>query len=230
VNSLPGLGSALRYLRLQRVPIPADLAANLKALGVKDAGEYPSIRQTYHNNVYFAVFGYLADATSARITSFKSEMNQAMIEALPQTADTAWLDADADLPLSDDAEELLTSFQAGELANIGQLFVTLKAWKAEGGQDAHAEATARADGYAAGLDALYNQIKVLAAGNQMLIFDGEDGAESCPTCQDLKGQRHRASWWIAHDLIPYRGNPNLKCGGWRCEHYLVDKDGNQFTQ
>ena len=194
-----------------------------------EMGDYPSIRLTYHNAVFSAILGYMVDPPSVRITAYKSEMQQAMIEALPKTAETAWLDGGSELPLDEDANTLLDSFQASELANIDQMFLGVKARKREGDTAADVEARARADGYADGLDALYNQIKTMAAGNQMLTFDGEDGADSCDTCQSLKGQRHRASYWKSHDLIPYRGNSNFDCGAWRCQHGLYNDQHELFT-
>ena len=200
-----------------------------------EMGEYPSIRLAYHNAVFSAILGYMVDPPNVRITAYKSEMQQAMIEALPKTAETAWLDGGSELPLDEDANTLLDSFQASELANIDQMFLGVKARKKEGDTAADMEASARADGYADGLDALYNQIKTMAAGNQMLTFAGTDGSPKsvCQSiggmCVKLMGQRHRASWWKSHDLIPYRGNKNFECGGWNCQHYLENDKGEMFT-
>lgn len=59
-----------------------------------------------------------------------------------------------------------------------------------------------------------------AAQNEMVVFTGDDGVESCATCQRLKGQKHRRKWWVEHELVPGVGNPNFECGGWQCAHYL----------
>jgi hypothetical protein len=62
-----------------------------------------------------------------------------------------------------------------------------------------------------------------------LTFDGDDGAESCPTCTALKGQRHKASWWISHDYVPPTGS-GLDCAaGGHCMHELVTDDGEVVT-
>ena len=56
-------------------------------------------------------------------------------------------------------------------------------------------------------------------GNVPLLFDGDDGEESCVECQRYKGQVHRRSWWEARGLITRNGNPNFSCGRWEpCHH------------
>lgn len=90
---------------------------------------------------------------------------------------------------------------------------------------------ARIELYARSLDALYNELRARAAKNQMLEFDGDDGQESCATCQKLKGQQHRAKWWIGKGLIPAQpGNANFECKGFMCQHFLRDVvTGAPFT-
>lgn len=59
-----------------------------------------------------------------------------------------------------------------------------------------------------------------ADANGVYEFVGEDGAESCNTCQASKGQRHRLKWWNQRDLNPKRNGFKAECGGWRCDHRL----------
>lgn len=61
--------------------------------------------------------------------------------------------------------------------------------------------------------------------NQMMEFGGEDGEESCDTCQRLKGQRHRIKDWRRRGLVPREDTDNFECGGWHCEHKLVPAYG-----
>jgi hypothetical protein len=56
--------------------------------------------------------------------------------------------------------------------------------------------------------------------NGMYSFEGDDGNESCATCQRLKGQKHRMKWWIEKELRPVVDHDSFECGGWRCQHYL----------
>ncbi len=96
--------------------------------------------------------------------------------------------------------------------------------------------TERADGYTQAVKDVYNYAKLYAMRNKMLTFTGSDGQGNhiCQsiggTCVRLKGQRHKASWWLSHDLMPYRGNQNYDCGGWNCQHYLEDDNGERVTQ
>ena len=52
-------------------------------------------------------------------------------------------------------------------------------------------------------------------------FAGDDGAESCKTCQRLKGQRHRMKDWTRKQLRPRVDTTAFDCGGWMCKHVLV---------
>ena len=56
--------------------------------------------------------------------------------------------------------------------------------------------------------------------NGMYEFYGTDGADSCDTCQKLKGQVHRFSDWRDAGLIPEQDTENFDCGGWNCNHHL----------
>lgn len=61
--------------------------------------------------------------------------------------------------------------------------------------------------------------------NQMMEFVGDDGEESCETCQRLKGQRHRAKDWRRKGLWPGEDTDQYVCGGWQCFHKLVPVSG-----
>ena len=70
------------------------------------------------------------------------------------------------------------------------------------------------------LKEVYNNAKMRAMPNMMVTFDGDDGAESCDTCQKLKGKRHKISWFVSRNYIPPFGT-GLECHpGRRCQHYL----------
>ncbi|MCJ7533191.1 MAG: hypothetical protein MUO64_19490, partial [Anaerolineales bacterium] len=90
-------------------------------------------------------------------------------------------------------------------------------------------ATDRANGYTLTLDAIFAEGKLRSRKKVMLTFTGEDGVESCTTCKKYKGERHRARWWISHDLVPYPGSITLECHGYQCQHYLEDDSGNRWT-
>lgn len=61
-----------------------------------------------------------------------------------------------------------------------------------------------------------------AKANEIVIFGGPSGKESCPECTSLMGERHRRSWFAERGLVPgIPGNLNFTCGGWACEHSLA---------
>lgn len=67
---------------------------------------------------------------------------------------------------------------------------------------------------------LYQAGLASANGNQMLLFTGEDGLQSCRTCKALKGQIHRAKKWKQRELRPGIDRHNYQCGAWQCRHML----------
>lgn len=188
-------------------------------------GEYSAIRGDMWSKIYDAAFNYLSAGKT--ITDFKSPAKQAVATAYVTTGDLAWLDGGGKLPLDEDAASLVAASQNAELGYIESTAERLRLLKKDGEFEATGEAFKIADAYSATLDALYANIKVMAAGSKMLTFTGSDGDHSCGDCQKYQGKRHKASWWVSHDAIP--PNRNFECGGWRCEHVLVDDEGNLFT-
>jgi hypothetical protein len=192
-----------------------------------DYGTYEAMRLAYQDAIYTAVSDYLS--SNDRITSYKSAMAQKVAEVFILAAEFGYIEGGGELPFDDNASDWIAAEQASELANVDSLFVSLKMLRDGGGFDANAEGEARAAGYADTLDGIYNKAVLFGMKNKMLTFDGDDGEESCATCQMLKGQRHRASWWIAYDYVPPKG-AGLDCAaGGHCQHYLVDDDGNAVT-
>ena len=204
----------------QVVPLlaPETLAA-IKAGG----GGYPGTRSDYWHAVYNEVEGYLTG--NRPTTTFVQRLVTAAASAFISAAEAGYEEGGATLPIDDETAAWLRSAIDAEQGHIDELFYRLsQEWE---GLDPAAEATARAEGYASNLDQIFSEAKTRGAGNKMLTFTGSDGKESCKDCQRMQGQRHRASWWISRNMIP--GSSAYECGGWNCEHYLVDDEGNEFT-
>ncbi len=88
-----------------------------------------------------------------------------------------------------------------------------------------AEAASRAEAWAnKSLEAAYNAGRFSADKNAMMEFVGDDGDESCETCQRLKNQRHRFKEWKRRALVPREDTDNYACGGWQCQHRLEPTD------
>ena len=204
----------------------AYLSDAARGVWVKQFVSYDALRADYFARIYDTVEAYLnADKP---ITLYRNSLRNMATDYFQEAAELGYQDGGAELPLDDKTQGLVDERIANEIGHIDDLFTGLRDSSIP---DFANEAYARADGYAGGLDSIYNLGKTSAAGNQMLTFDGDDGKESCPDCQRLKGQRHRASWWIDNELIPgIPGNENFQCQGYQCQHYLVDDNGDQFTQ
>ena len=212
-----GKAAHARYTAIKRGVIPS------RAL--KDAGDYSSIRDRLWQAVYDAVETYLSG--SGNVTIPKAQFTAALSQAYIDGADTGYVDGGGELPLDEDTAAWARGELDAQFGFVDSLFETLKALRREGDFDAATEAEARAEGYTNSLDALYNGAKLAGAGNKMLTFTGDDGAESCADCQRYKDQRHRASWWIAHNAVP--PSREFECRGYNCDHRLTDDEGNEFT-
>ena len=201
---------------------------SVKAKAIFRAGaDYTGVRNTYWAEIYDAVYEYLTG--NQAVTSFKNRMKKAMADAFVNAAEIGYQDAGGELPLDDDTLSWLGGAQDEELGYIDDLFSRLKAeWD---GIDPIAEAFARADGYSATLDSIFNQAKLYGSKNIVLEFGGDDGVENCATCAKLKGQRHKISWWLDNELVPgIPGNSNYICNGYNCQHYLFNpKTGEQYV-
>lgn len=221
----------LEWLSAHNYSIPVSLRAKsirlklIPSREMKASDNYGSIRDGLWIAIYDSIYDYLnGDMT---IASARNKMTLALSEAYISSADIAYQDGGGTLPLDEDTAAYANGELQAQLGFADSLFATLKGLKKEGDYNANNEASDHADGYTKSLDALYNGVKVNAAGNTMLTFTGNDGKESCKDCSQYKGQRHKASWWISHNAVP--PNRNFICGGWNCEHFLVDDNGKEFT-
>lgn len=227
-NLTETLSIAFRYCDTNGIDVPSDLYVRAFHAGALKAGtDLSVISATYYNAVTEALITYLDGAS---VTGPRNQFRRAAVEALGSAFDAGY----GSLPEGDALAWLNTRIEQ-EMANISALFEQAKQLRKESDFDRSAWVSARADGYTRTLRDVNGMGKMFAAGNQMLTFDGEDGSmdnicqKNNGTCVRLKGQRHRASWWIAHDLVPYRGNPNYDCGAWECRHGLFDDNGNRVT-
>lgn len=198
------------------------------AESTKAMGDYDSIRDQLYDAIYNAVSEFLTSNQQAGTAA--RAMSTALSQAYIDTADTAYVDGGSELPLDDDTAAWARAELEAQFGFVDALFETLKALRKEDQFDAEARATLHAENYCNALDGFYNSILLRAAPNKMLTFTQvRDTNDSCDSCVQLRGQRHRASWWIAHDFVPPTGG-GLDCsGGGKCGDALVDDDGNEWT-
>ncbi len=219
---------SIRYRKERGLPMPDAL----KTRALKAMDSMVPIRAEYHDEITAALLDYFEGRS---ITASRNDFKKAISNAFNDAFDLGWVLGGGELPTDSDANDWLNARKESEFGFAAALFEQAKELKKEPDFDRLPWVSERADGYSRTLDAVFNMGKMMSAKNKMLTFDGEDGDANhiCQsingTCVKLKGKRHRASWWLAHDLIPYPGNSNFDCGGWRCQHYLRDDEGNRFT-
>ena len=210
----------------------AELIAESLIVANLALGAYAAIREAHRLTVWGNVQDYLYTA-NAKVTRFKNEIKKEMLSAFTEAFNEGYLDGGGDPDDKDAADdEWLTAKMNAEIGYIDQMFAQLKELKTEAKEDPDVlkgVADKRADGYARGLDGIYSEGKIRGAKNMMLTFAGDDGEESCVTCQKMKGQRHRASWWTKRGLTIFRGNTNYECGCYNCQHFLHDDKGSVYT-
>lgn len=171
----------------------------------------------------------------------KYSMRAAIELAFLNAAMVALADGGGETQMTVDLLTFVTAYKVAEFGFVESLVLSLRTKKfPEGGEGPGAIGASdadifwdnigrmRADGYAQGLDILYNNTKVKSAGERKLIFTGYDGTESCLDCQKYKGKVHPASWWSRNNAVP--PNRDFECKGYNCLHVLADPiTGKIFT-
>ena len=161
------------------------------ALAQLAIGDYAPIRYEYKATIEGLVRQYLYE-DGVKITSFKSAFKRAVQEGFYPAFEQGLIDGGSEPPAVEDDLDWINAKAAAEWGYVDMLFQQLKELKAEakteGYQILEGVAEARAEGYARTLDGIYSEGKIRGAKNKMLTFGGDDGEESCKTCQKYKGQ------------------------------------------
>jgi len=222
------LQRAIEYADENDIPLPLDVRIKARQLGViKAGGDLPSITKNYHDRITVAMIAYFEGGS---IVSSRNAFKQATIDAFGAAFDLGWTDGGQELPVDDNALDWFNARVNTEFGFIEMLFQEAKELRRDKDFDYFSWLTARADGYSRTLREIYNVGKLRAMDDRMVTFEGDDGAESCDTCQKLKGKRHRLSWFVSRNYVPPFGT-GLDCHrGGHCQHCLVDDKGNQVTQ
>ena len=220
---------AFLYLKENDITIPPELLLRARMQGVKAgevAGDLSSVNKKYHDVITRQLTTFFEGGA---ITGARNQFKQATSAAFLDAFELGWTDGGAELPLDDDGLEWLGARQSQEFGYIDMLFQEAKELRKEYEFDSFAWTTARADGYTNTLKEVYNNARMRAMPNQMVTFDGDDGQESCPDCQKLKGKRHKISWFVSRNYVPPFGT-GLECHkGGHCQHGLKADDGTWIT-
>lgn len=209
------------------IPLLSDDARVL--LGVKaliSGGDLPSINASYHDAITRILTGYY---TRGNVTAPRNEFNRAVNDAFNLAFELGWKDGGGGLPIDEAAQDWLNARIEQEFGYVKMMFTQAKQLRKDKEFDFFAWVTERADGYTRTLKEIYNTARLMAMKDQMVTFDGDDGEESCPDCQRLKGKRHRISWFINNNYVPPFG-AGLECHpGRRCQHGLMNDKGEWLT-
>jgi hypothetical protein len=222
--TLPSPITIVRQI-VQAVPLVYEHLSEETVAAIKAAG-YDGIRTVMSGGVFGSVFGYLSGGSFADAVQ---RMATVVSRAYVETAELAYQEGGGELPLDEETAAWARSQLDAQLGYVDQLFEDLKELRKSGDFDAGEVATARAAGYASGLDGFYNEAVLRGKKNQMVTWHLGATEKHCKTCASLDGKSHRISWYIDHDYIPRKNGCNLDCGGYNCDCTLTDKDGNEVT-
>jgi hypothetical protein len=182
--------------------------------------DYADIRSGYLDAIGAAMVEYLQG--DASITRFRNSYKRAVLEFFDVAFFSGYIDSGGQVAsMSDEDRDWFLAKQAAELGYVDMLFQDLKALRksAEGTQDLVGVAMDHAGGYAHTLDGLYAEGFMRGARGETYVFEGDDGAESCPECQSMKGKEHNAAWIVERNAIPYPGTSFYSCKGYQCQHF-----------
>jgi hypothetical protein len=199
--------------------------AHLKA--TSSGEDYDVIRADLVNRIEEAFMDFVSQ--SGAVTRFRSAAGRALAEDIPAAFERGYQDAGGE-ELDDDDNAWVTAKQSEQIAYMADAFESLKETRANETATEDGIA-ARAEIWGAMLDGVYSEGKLRGGKNMMLYFDGDDGAESCETCQKLKDGPPRSAKWVReHEMVPTPGNENFECKCFRCQHnWFSVKTDEQVT-
>jgi len=202
--------------------LPADV---LKTLALK-ASDMGSINATYHDEITQALITFFEGGT---IAAPKNSFKRATLTAFQDAFDLGYSDGGGELPVDAEANAWLEARTQEEFGNVDALFEQAKELRKDKEFDYPDWVAARADGYSSTAMSVYNSAALMAKKNQMLKWNLGQTEKHCPTCSDLDGKWHRASWYRSHNYIPREPGAAMTCGGYNCDCRLTDKDDNEVT-
>lgn len=218
---------AFSYLSRQGVDVPFDIWSKAIQSGVFKAGsgELASVNKIYHDAITKALIEYFEGGS---VASGRNQFKRAMVQAFGDAFDLGYVHGGGVLPFTGDALEWFNARTEQELSYIDALYLQVREMRRAGDWDL-VYISERADGYVNTLREIYNAARLFPVRNVYATFDGDDGAESCDSCQRLKGKRHKVSWFINRNYVPPRGS-GLDCSkGGKCEHFLRSDTGMELT-
>jgi hypothetical protein len=210
---------------VRAVPALVPLLSDETIAAIKAAG-YDGIRTVLNGAVFGSVFGYLSGGSLA---DTRERMATAVSRAYIETSELAYQEGGGELPLDDETAAWARAQLDAQLTYVDELFDSLRDLRRDGDFDAGEVATARAAGYASGLDGFYNEAVLRGSKNVVVTWQLGATEKHCKDCAKLDGQSHKINWFVERDYIPRKNGAAMECGGYNCDCRLVDKKGNEYT-
>jgi len=216
------------------VPALAKATKSGKLIGIKSSipptEDIDVLRADLRNRLKDAFSSY-AGASSRGGRAFISDAKQALQEDLSGAFYAGYREAAGDgAETEDDDESWLTATLSEQQSYLDDAFKSVRG-AANDESITEDDIDNRVEKWGGTLDGVYSQGILRGSKNLMCYFAGDDGKESCATCQRLQSGPNRSVRYIlSHGLNPYPGNPNFECGNWECAHnWFSVKDDSQVT-
>ena len=166
------------------------------------------------------------------ITAFRYEMRRAANDAMTLAGYAGYADGGGSGALPDKVVSWIGQRIDSEMAFINDVFSKLKELRKQGTpEEGQAFIGARAEGYTASLQGVYNFAKMQSGTGVMGVWRLGATEEHCDTCAWLNGKVERLQWFVDNKYIPRQaGSQTLDCGGWRCDCGIFDvQTGKQLV-
>lgn len=221
--------AAFQYLDGRGIPIPPDILLTARRKGLafkKGEGDLSAVNAKYHDVITKALTDYFE---GGNINTARNAFRRAVTESFGSAFDLGWVDGGQELPFTGEALEWFNARVEQEFGYGSMLFQEAKEIRREKDFDYFSWVTFHADNYTRTLREIYNAARLRAMEDIYVTFAGDDGEESCATCQRLKGKRHKISWFVKRNYIPPFGTGLICHPGRNCQHGLMDDKGNWVT-
>lgn len=208
---------------------PPKVHASYFKAAVPEGLDYDDVESDLRDRLKDAFISYLSSAGS--VTSYRNAARRALVEDIYSAFYAGFAEAAGDgSETTDEDEKAISTILNQQLDHMLNAFASLKEQRKDPDSLKESEVDDRVDDWAHMLFGVYGEGKLRGDRNKMLTFDGDDGTESCDECQEYKGQRHSAAWWLTRDLVRRNGNEHFGCGRWKpCQHNLYDDDGKLYA-
>lgn len=203
-----------RLLLLRRLVTAAENAYNVaaKAVGIKSIESESS---AFEDDLGELVQEILRGSGRLSKAEFRSQMKSMLKNYSESIAAQGWEEGGGDVEdIGPEELEIIQTFYTEQQSHVNDFSDWLK--DKESDLD---DAKGRIVSWVSSLVNLGQQMMARAMGDPPLLYDGDDGGESCDECQEYKGQVHRLSWWEARGLTKRNGNPEFSCGRWDACHH-----------